>query len=152
MRDLDQENSMEVMVLHLKVINQYIEIDRVNSEFDAFAKACELDDSIRRKVNLVFDELLNNIISYAFQDEEDHHIDISVKYHSDQLEIQISDDGTPYNIFQSPSPKTDLPLEDRPIGGLGIYLVRQVMDEYAYNRKGNQNVSTLIKRVHNKNK
>lgn len=151
MKDFDSEDGIEVMVLQLKAINQYIEIDRVNNEFNAFAESCGLKDAVRRKVNLVFDELLNNIISYAFQDEEDHHIHIEVKYQSSKLQITISDDGTPYNIFETPPPQTNLPLEERKIGGLGIHLVRQVMDEYNYKRQHEENISTLIKYLESKN-
>lgn len=151
MKDFYPEDDTEIMTLRLKVVNQYIEIDRVNNEFDSFAERCSLDDFVRRKVNLVFDELLNNIISYAFQDDEEHQINIEVKYYPSRLEITIADDGTPYNIFETPPPKTDLPLEERKIGGLGIYLVRQVMDEYGYRRQNGENILTLIKHLENKN-
>ena len=150
MKDSDSEQGFKIMILQLKVVNQFIEIERVNKVFNTFAESCGLEDSVRRKVNLVFDELLNNIISYAFQDEEDHHINIEVKYYPDKLEITISDDGTPFNIFEIPPPQTNLPLEERPIGGLGIFLVQQVMDDYYHKRQNNKNVSTLIKILENK--
>ena len=137
----------QTLILELTVKNQYIEIDRVNGEFNTFAEKCRLSDSIRRKVNLVFDELLNNIISYAFQDEEEHHIGIRVEHSVDKLNITISDDGSPFNIFNKPPPQTDLKLEDRPIGGMGIHLVRSVMDDYYYRRENGKNISTLIKNL-----
>jgi anti-sigma regulatory factor (Ser/Thr protein kinase) len=149
MKNSDSEQGIEIMILKLKVVNQYIEIERVNKVFNAFAERCGLEDSVRRKVNLVFDELLNNIISYAFQDEVEHQINIEVKYNPSSLEIMIADDGTPYNIFETPPPQTDLPLEERQIGGLGIFLVRQVMDEYDYSRQNNKNISTLLKHLEN---
>ena len=151
MKDPVHDAAFEIMVLQLKVINQFIEIDRVNEKFNAFAKKCGLDVSVKRKVNLVFDELLNNIISYAFQDNMEHQIGIEVKYQPSKLEITISDDGTPFNIFESPTPNTELPLEARPIGGLGIYLVQQVMDEHHYHRDKDKNISTLIKLLKSQN-
>jgi anti-sigma regulatory factor (Ser/Thr protein kinase) len=147
MKDLDPEDGTEIMILRLVVVNHFIEIDRVNNEFNNFAERCSIDDSVRRKVNLVFDELLNNIISYAFLDQGEHHIHIEVKYHPSKLVIRIADDGTPYNIFETPAPKTDLPLKERQIGGLGIHLVRQVMDEYDYQRVGDENILVLRKHL-----
>lgn len=138
---------MEILLLELTVKNQFLEIDRVNEAFNTFANRCALSDSIRRKVNLVFDELLNNIISYAFLDEAEHQIEIRVEYREDQLTITISDDGTPFNIFEIPPPETDLQLENRRIGGLGIHLVRSVMDNYFYQRKEGRNISTLVKNL-----
>jgi len=148
----DSARNLETLYLELTVKNQLVEIDRVNEEFNAFAQHCELPDSVRRKVNLVFDEMLNNIISYAFQDDMEHHIEIRVEFNIDKLGITISDDGIPFNILKIDSPETNLPLEDREIGGLGIHLVRNVMDDYSYRREKEKNISTLIKHLNSKEK
>ena len=144
---MGQKKDSEILILNLTVKNQYIEIERVNSEFNAFARTYGLSDSIRRKVNLVFDELLNNIISYAFQDEEEHHINIQVELSVSRLCITISDDGIPFNIFELPPSPTDLKLEDRPIGGMGIHLVRGMMDNYSYRLENGKNITILIKYI-----
>lgn len=147
MEYLHSNEKDETLTLELKVKNQLIEINRVNEEFNQFAQNCGLNVSIKRKVNLVFDEILNNIISYAFQDTGEHHIGIVVRYQPDQLVISISDDGIPFNLLQAEEPQTDLPLEERQIGGLGIHLVKNVMDDYEYKRDGNKNISTLYKNL-----
>lgn len=133
--------------LRLRVRNRVTEIDRVNASFNDFADQRRIPTMIRQKVNLLFDELLNNIISYAFEDDADHEIDISVELIGQRLSITIADDGTPFDPFALPDPDTTLPLDERSVGGLGIHLVRKVMDEASYERQGTKNVVTLAKRL-----
>ena len=96
---------------------------------------------------MVFDELLANVISYAYSDEEAHNIDISISFDNGQLAINITDDGVPFNPFTREDPDTSLSLEDRDIGGLGIHLVKNAMDETLYQRRNNKNTVTLIKNL-----
>ncbi len=96
---------------------------------------------------MVFDELLHNIMCYAYNDEEAHAIEVGIKLSGDRLQIQISDDGAPFNPFSLEDPDTSLSLEDRDVGGLGIHLVRNVMDEIAYQRNIDRNIVTLVKRI-----
>jgi anti-sigma regulatory factor (Ser/Thr protein kinase) len=83
-------------------------------------------------VHLVFNELLNNTISYAYLDEQEHEITIRVELGGDRLTITVSDDGIPFNPFQAAAPDTSLSIEERDIGRLGIHLVRNVMDDVSY--------------------
>jgi sigma-B regulation protein RsbU (phosphoserine phosphatase) len=133
--------------LQLQVRNQIAEIDRVNADFNEFADQQRISSPIRQKVNMLFDELLNNIISYAFADNADHQIDIDVELVQRRLTINIADDGTPFDPFLVADPDTSLPIEERSVGGLGIHLVRKLMDEVGYERQGNKNIVTLIKRL-----
>jgi sigma-B regulation protein RsbU (phosphoserine phosphatase) len=133
--------------LDLQVANQTEEIGRVNERFNDFAGEHGVPEGDRRRINLIFDELLNNIVSYAFDDEEVHAIDIAVSLERDRLVVTVSDDGRPFNPFGRIPPETDLPVDDREIGGLGLHLVKNVMDEVAYERLGTRNVATLIKKV-----
>jgi sigma-B regulation protein RsbU (phosphoserine phosphatase) len=96
-------------------------------------------------VNLVLDELLNNVISYAFADEADHDIGVTFELSGDRLSVTISDDGSPFNPFAGSPPNTGLSIEEREIGGLGIHLVRSMMDEVSYNRRTDRNVVILVK-------
>ena len=79
--------------------NKFAEIDRVNESFNSFCQKNNIPDSIRRKFNTVFDELLNNIISYAFEDDSIHIIHIYISYKASKIKVEISDDGKPFNIF-----------------------------------------------------
>jgi sigma-B regulation protein RsbU (phosphoserine phosphatase) len=131
----------------IAVPNQLASIDAVNSRFNEFADDAGMPDDIRRRVNMAFDELLNNIISYAFEDENEHEIEVRVNFERQRLVIEVLDDGRPFNPFSQESPDTTLPLEARRVGGLGIHLVQRVMDEVSYERRIDKNLVKLVKRI-----
>ena len=135
----------EARVLDLVIANRMDEISRANAEFNEFAESEGLEASVRRSTNLVLDELLNNVISYAFADDDDHKIDVKIELSSDRLSVTVADDGVPFNPFAGSPPDTALSVEEREIGGLGIHLVRNVMDEVSYNRRTDSNVVILVK-------
>jgi sigma-B regulation protein RsbU (phosphoserine phosphatase) len=131
----------------ITVPNRLTSIDVVNDRFNTFAADAGLPDEIRRRINMVFDELLNNVISYGFDDDGEHAIDVHVGLERQRLVIEIMDDGRPFNPFGQETPDTTLPLEARKIGGLGVHLVRQVMDEVSYERRIDKNLIKLVKRI-----
>ena len=97
---------------------------------------------------MVFDEILSNIISYAYgyRDERKHEIKIVVELTAQRLVITIQDDAFPFNPFAREAPVTvGRSIEEREIGGLGIHLVQQVMDDATYKRQQNANVVTFCK-------
>ena len=87
------------------------------------------------------------IFSYAYADEDEHDIEVDVELSGNRLVVTIRDDGVPFNPFGLATPDTSASIEQRKIGGLGIHLVRSVMDEYLYQRQINKNVVTLVKFV-----
>jgi anti-sigma regulatory factor (Ser/Thr protein kinase) len=131
----------------ITVPNELSSIDTVNTRFNAFAEAAGLSDPIRRRINMVFDELLNNIISYGYEDDGDHEIVVRVSIDHRRLVIEILDDGRPFNPLTRETPDTTLPLEARQVGGLGIHLVQQVMDDVVYERRIDKNLLRLVKRL-----
>jgi sigma-B regulation protein RsbU (phosphoserine phosphatase) len=135
----------EARVLDLSLANRLEEIARANSAFSEFAEVEGVAASVRRSVNLVLDELLSNVISYAFADDARHEIEVGFELSSDRLSLTISDDGIPFNPFAGSPPDTGLSMEEREIGGLGIHLVRKMMDEVSYNRRTDRNVVILVK-------
>jgi sigma-B regulation protein RsbU (phosphoserine phosphatase) len=138
---------VEAQRLELRITNRLEEITRANEAINSFAERHGLDTKTRRTLNLVFDELLNNTISYAYEDDEEHEIELAVSVSQGRLYATISDDGRPFNPFDSRTPDTRLSVEDRPIGGLGVHLVRNVMDRVSYERRGSNNVVLLEKRL-----
>jgi sigma-B regulation protein RsbU (phosphoserine phosphatase) len=136
----------EVQTLELRLTGRLEEIERCNTEFGTFSEAHGLPEKTRRSVNLVFDDLLNNVISYGYDDDgANHEILVRVDMSPRELTIQIEDDGRPFNPFNLISPDTELGIEERDIGGLGIHLVRELMDTYAYTRRTDRNVVILRK-------
>ena len=133
--------------LEIAVTNQLSEIDRVNDRFNEFAEQCGIQMPVSLKINMVFDELLANVISYAYSDEDAHSIEVIVNCAENRLTITISDDGMPFNPFTREDPDITLSVEEREIGGLGIMLVKNTMDETGYQRRYNRNIVTLIKHL-----
>ncbi len=135
----------DVLELRLSVLNRLEEIRRVIEAFGAFTESHSIPDSARRSVNVALDELLNNTISYAFDDDADHMISVRVELSGDRLNVTLCDDGAPFNPFAVAAPDSTLTVEERPIGGLGIHLVQNVMDEVSYHRRPRENVVSLTK-------
>ena len=96
-------------------------------------------------MNIALDELLNNIISYGYNDKDVHEIEIKIELRSERLIIIINDDGIPFNPFIADAPDMKTSVEEKSIGGLGIHIVKNLMDECDYKRNINNNIITLIK-------
>ncbi len=98
-------------------------------------------------INLALEEAVSNVIFYAFDDEKEHDIKIVISLENKNLSIEIIDDGKPFDPTARKQPDVSLPAEDRPIGGLGIFLIRKMMDNVTYNRHNNLNTLTLLKNI-----
>lgn len=123
------------------------EVARVNAAFADFADANALPATVRRSLNVVLDELLANTVSYGLAGREDGEAAIEVALDAGRLTVTLSDNGPPFDPFARASPDTTLSVEDRPIGGLGILLVQQLVDDVYYQRTGDRNVIVLAKRL-----
>jgi PAS domain S-box-containing protein len=131
--------------LEVKIKNQIEELARVEEQFENFCEEYQIPDTARQKVSIVLDELLNNVVTYAFRDEDEHLIDIQFVLTGNRLVITIHDDGVPFNPFELDPPDISLSLDERSVGGLGIFLVRSMMDEFLYSRHIGKNVVRLVK-------
>ena len=138
-------NTVSSIKSTIEIKNDLKQIATAIEWFEAFALENEMPFGIIQKINIAFDELLNNIISYGYDDEDVHQIDVEIELRSERLIIIIKDDGVPFNPFKKDPPDTMLSVEERMIGGLGIHLVKKLMDEYEYKRHTDKNIITLIK-------
>ena len=98
-------------------------------------------------MSMVMDDLLNNVISYAYPQGGDHVIVVDMTLKESRLVLMIEDDGIPFDPFHAEEPDVGLSVEERGIGGLGIHLVRETMDEYHYQRRANKNIVILVKEL-----
>jgi serine/threonine-protein kinase RsbW len=121
------------------------ELAKVNARFAEFADAHALPAPIRRSMNVALDELLHNTLAYGFAGRDGGEVLIDVELRTDRLSVTLTDDGAPFNPFGLAAPDTALPMEERPVGGLGIHLVRRMMDDASYHRRDDRNVVTLAK-------
>ena len=113
-------------------------------------EACEtagLDMATTMKLNLAIEEAVVNVMNYAYPQGTVGDINIEAKGDDNLLEFIISDTGTPFDPTAQAGVDTTLSAEERPIGGLGIHLVRQIMDSVNYERIDNRNVLTLRKKI-----
>lgn len=101
--------------------------------------------AILQKIELVLEELLLNIMSYAYPNGEPGRIKVGFYYqHPDAFHIRIIDQGQPFDPLSSPDPNTGLSVEQRDVGGLGIHLVRNMADKIAYKRQNGENILDVV--------
>lgn len=122
------------------------EVARIGEAFDEFAAAQAVPDAVRRSVSVAIDELITNALSYGVP-EKGGEISVAAELHPDRLTVTVSDNGVPFDPFAQATPDTTLPVEERPIGGVGIHLVRRLLDEVSYQRRGDRNIVVLTKRL-----
>ena len=115
------------------------------ADFEQFAVEHHVRDEIRRGVLMALDELITNVVSYGFQDGAAGEVHLHVELSPRRLAITVSDGGVPFDPLAQPEPDTTAPVETRAIGGLGILLVRKMMDDVTYQRSGTRNVVTFMK-------
>lgn len=113
-------------------------------------EVCEnvgFDMSTTFKLNLAIEEAVVNVMSYAYPAGTKGDVDIDAEADDEQLKFVISDSGTPFDPTQKGEVDTTLSAEERGIGGLGIHLIRQIMDTINYERVDGKNVLTLSKKL-----
>lgn len=96
-------------------------------------------------VHLVLDELASNIINHGYG-ESGHAFQITIQSRPESLTIEVVDEARPFDPFQdAPHPTVEASVEARPIGGLGVHLVKHLMDEMKYKHENGKNCLTLVK-------
>jgi anti-sigma regulatory factor (Ser/Thr protein kinase) len=98
-------------------------------------------------VSLAIEELVTNCIKYGYKDSNSHTIDFLLRVDGQILRLEVIDDGSPFNPLEAPRPDLSLPPEQRPIGGLGLHLLRELADEMRYERRDGTNRLSLTKRM-----
>ncbi len=127
--------------------NDYAEIERLQGIVSEFCTDRGMPADVLFHVNVVLDEMITNVISYAWDDESDHQFNISIKMKQDLFTAVIEDDGKPFNPLLSEKVDVTQALEDKPIGGLGIHLARTMMDCLEYKYQKNKNILIIKKHI-----
>lgn len=92
------------------------------------------------KVNLALEEIVTNIISYGWEGNGEHRIKVDLRLKDRGLTARIEDDGRPFNPLLTLEPDVTLPIESRLVGGLGLLLVKKLMNHVSYSRLEDKNV------------
>ena len=127
--------------------NRTKEISRLSQFLEQFGADHHLSTDEILDINLVLDEVVINVIKYAYEDDREHPIEVRLSRDGDLVTIQVEDGGRPFNPLDQPPPNFDLPIEERGVGGLGIHIVRSMTESIDYQRMGDRNVVTMTKRV-----
>ncbi|MBH31571.1 MAG: ATP-binding protein [Candidatus Marinimicrobia bacterium] len=133
--------------LSLSIPNNRPEIRKLRNIFDEFSQKNQISENIRRDVQLALDELVTNIIDYGYNDSVEHTIEFGFNLSEDCLTIEIVDDAAEYDILEKEDPDTTKSIDEKPIGGLGIFLVKHLMTDVKYKRTDGKNRVTLIKEL-----
>ncbi len=133
--------------LSLTVPNRLTEIEKAARLIEAFGRAHNLSPEVVFHLNLALDEVVTNIITYAYDDTADHDVMVRVALDGDVVSVRVEDDGRAFNPLDAPAPDLRLGVDERPIGGLGVHIVRSVMDALEYRRDNARNIFLMTKRL-----
>jgi len=133
------------MEYSLTLHNDVQELSLLTAFIDAISEENGIDMMESMNINLSVEEAVVNVMKYAYQKGATGEVRINATAADGLLTIAITDDGSPFDPSQKEDPDVSLPVEERPIGGLGIFLVRQLMDSVAYQRADGKNILTLTK-------
>ncbi len=131
------------LVLH----NDIRQIPELATFVEHIANEANMDVSTALSVNLALEEAVTNVMLYAYPKNTKGQVDIKASILPEKIRFVITDSGIPFDPTEKEDVNVDLSLEDRPIGGLGIFLVRNIMDQIAYCRKDGKNILSMIKTI-----
>ena len=131
----------------LELKNNIKEVTRLNSFIKMVAEKIGLDKSLARQLQLAVEEAVVNIMDYAYPAGTEGNIELRIMSDGKQLKVVIIDSGVPFDPTSKEKADTTLSAEERQIGGLGLLLVRELMDSINYERTDGKNILTLIKTI-----
>lgn len=123
-------------------------LDIANAFLNEQLDALDVTAKERMQLELAFEELFTNVSNYSYG-EDVGKVEVGVTYKDDEclLVIKVSDSGTPFNPLERETPDLTLSADDRPIGGLGIFMVKKNVDDITYDYVDGENVVTLYKKI-----
>ena len=138
---------MSAHALLLTLKNDLTELARIAEEIESHGVSRGWPARWIMNLNVALDELITNTVSYGYQDTDEHEIRVTLTERNGALVAVVEDDGMAFDPFTAaPAPDLEAGVEERPIGGLGVYFVKTLMDEVAYERVDNCNRITLAQR------
>ena len=132
---------------HLILHNDIQQIPQLADFLESIAEEKKLPQSLTMSLNLALEEAVTNVILYAYPQDADGLVDIEAIIRPHEVEFILSDNGIPFDPTTTPPIDISLGVEERPLGGLGMHLVRQIMDSVLYRRDGDRNILTMIKNI-----
>ncbi|MBR0048549.1 MAG: ATP-binding protein [Prevotella sp.] len=131
------------LILH----NDVQQIEQLEGYIEAIAEDTGIDPSLAMSLNLALEEAVTNVILYAYPEGTDGTVDIVADSDGQQVTFTVTDNGKPFDPTAQAEADVTLGVEDRPIGGLGIFLVRNIMDSVEYSRVDGKNILRMQKKL-----
>jgi anti-sigma regulatory factor (Ser/Thr protein kinase) len=126
--------------------NDLAELDRLNQLVAEFGGEHGFTVEEEYAIYLSLEEIFSNIVNYAWPEGGEHQVEVRLMVDDESIKVTFEDDGIPFNPTEFPEPDMTKPAHERQIGGLGIHLVRQNMNELWYQRADNRNVLIIKKK------
>ena len=126
--------------LRFRINNNFEELKILNRSVRTFLGTINISSKTIYKVNLILEEMITNIIKYGYDDNNQHEIEVNINITVEHIRLRIIDDGNEFDSAMSPNPDTDIPLEKMRIGGLGIFLVKNISNNIKYKRHKKKNI------------
>ncbi len=129
----------------LEMMADMASLERADRALDEFAVRMAWPETALFQVRLVLEEIMMNVISYGSNGTAIPHMRLHMAQQGALLSMEIADDGVAFDPLRAPAPDLDADIEDRPIGGLGVFLVKELMDTVAYQREAGWNRLSVTK-------
>jgi anti-sigma regulatory factor (Ser/Thr protein kinase) len=139
--------TMKKKKITITLKNDLAELRNLCRYCEKIGKSIGLSEKLIFQTNLALDELFTNIVTYGFKDQKEHQVILTIILDRDALEFHIEDDGIPFDPVNIPGPEQNCSLNDTRVGGLGIHLIKSLMDEITYHRINGKNVLELKKYI-----
>lgn len=123
------------------------ELDHLATIVHQFGEKHDLPEKIVFALNLALDELITNCIKYGYKEGGEHTILVRLSFVPGEITLIVEDDGGPFNPLEAREPDITCPVEQREVGGLGLHLLRSLMDEICYERRDGRNLLRIRKAI-----
>jgi serine/threonine-protein kinase RsbW len=133
--------------IELRLANDLAALAEVAERVERFGAEQGLPASVVNALNVALDEALSNTIAYGYAARARGEIAVRLRREPHAVLVEIEDDGRAFDPLNVAPPNLGLPLAERPIGGLGVHLIRNLMDAVSYARVGDRNVLKLAKNI-----
>ena len=132
---------------HLVLRNQIKELSQLAGFMGTIAAETGMDRSLATSLNLALEEAVSNVILYAYPAGTSGLVDVDAVVWKDHIDFVVSDSGIPFDPTVVGAPDLTLDVKERPIGGLGIFLVKSIMDHVSYSRREGKNILSMTKKL-----
>lgn len=138
---------MSQVRMSFELKNRLSELKELSRRVEQFGSNLRMDKKTLFQVNFALEEIFSNIVSYGYKDLDEHQVKVSLSYENGVVVMGLEDDAEPFDPTTLPPPDITCPLEERGVGGLGLFLTRHVVDEIHYRRQGGRNILIMTKSI-----